>query len=157
MDSNTFINYYSNQAGTGIGGFQGTRFQRGNGFLGTLYRSAVLPLLKYLGPKAFRTGIDTVQDSIGGENFMSALKKNSKKTAQKIAGDASERAMRFAQTGTGKRRRKPITQMGTGKRRRKSITQTGSGKRRRKSKKQPKRRNRRSVKRTTKKLSSIFI
>jgi len=48
MSSNPYINYYVNQAGSGIGGFQGVRFQRGQGWFGNLFKNAILPLLNIL-------------------------------------------------------------------------------------------------------------
>lgn len=106
MSSNPFINYYVNQAGTGIGGFQGVRFQRGQGFFGNVYRNAILPLLKYFGKKALNTGMEVAGDAIDGENVLESLKTRGKRTVQDIASDAGERAKRFAQTGTGRKRRR---------------------------------------------------
>ena len=105
MSLNPYIKYYVNQAGTGIGGFEGARFQKGHGFFGNVFKSAILPLLKYLGPKALSLGADVATDAITGENILSSLKTRGKSTAQNIAGDIGSRVTRFAQTGEGKRRK----------------------------------------------------
>ena len=106
MSSNPYINYYVDQAGTGIGGFQGARFQRGQGFFGNVFKSAILPLLKYFGKQALSTGVDVAKDALSGENVLDSLKTRGKRTMQDIATDAAARATRFAQTGTGTRKRK---------------------------------------------------
>jgi len=105
MSSNPYINYYVNQAGSGIGGFQGVRFQRGQGWFGNLFKNAILPLLKYIGPKIIKTGASVATDAIAGENVLQSLKTHGKATAKDIAGDVGERAARFVQTGSGKRKR----------------------------------------------------
>jgi len=141
MSSNPYINYYVNQAGSGIGGFQGARFQRGQGFFGNVFKSAILPLLRYLGPKILSSGVSAATDAIGGDNFLESLKTRGKATAQQVASDAGERAMRFAQTGRGKRRRRVKSrrimnsvksQLGTGRRRKRkrnirNASKKGSG------------------------------
>jgi len=131
MSSNPYINYYVNQAGSGIGGFQGARFQRGQGFFGNVFKSAILPLLKYIGPKLLSTGVSAATDAIGGENFLDSLKTRGKTTARNIASDAGERAMRFAQTGRGRKRRRAVSKNKTikpaVKRRRKQKRGDGIG------------------------------
>ena len=106
MDSNPFIDYYVNQAGSGISSFQGTRFQRGRGFFSNIFKSAIVPLVKYLGPKVLKTGFDIVSDVSRGEQIVSAVKKRGKRAAQELAEDAAERLHTFAQTGQGGKRRK---------------------------------------------------
>ena len=108
MSSNPYINYYVNQAGSGIGGFQGVRFQRGQGFFGNIFKSAIMPLLKYLGPKLLKTGASVASDAISGENVLQSLKTHGKSAARDIASDVSERTARFAQTGTGRKRRRSV-------------------------------------------------
>lgn len=106
MSSNPYTNYYVNQAGSGISGFQGVRFQRGQGFFGNIFKSAILPLLKYLGPKILNTGASIASDAIEGENVMSSLKKRGKAAAMQMSGDVANRALKFAQTGKGRKRRR---------------------------------------------------
>ena len=108
MASNPYINYYTNQAGSGIGGFQGSRFQKGHGFFGNMFKGAILPLLKYLGPKAVGLGAEVAKDALSGENVVESIKSRGKRTARTIASDLSDRATQFAQTGRGRKRRKRI-------------------------------------------------
>ena len=109
MYSNPYTNYYVNQAGSGIGGFQGVRFQRGQGFFGNIFKSAIMPLLKYLGPKLLKTGASVASDAISGENVLQSLKTHGKSAARDIASDVGERAVRFAQTGRGRKRRRSVS------------------------------------------------
>src|SRR5258706_16411043 len=102
MTSNPYTNYYINQAGTGISGYDGIRFQRGNGFFGTIFKNAILPILKFLGKKVAATGVQVASDALSGENVMSSIKTRGKQTLQDIAETAGERALRFAQTGKGR-------------------------------------------------------
>lgn len=111
MYSPEYTNYYVNQAGTGIGGFQGSeRFpiHRGSGFFGNIWKNAIMPLLKYLGPKIIKTGASVASDAIAGENVLQSLKSHGKTAARDIASDVGTRAARFAQTGTGRKRRRSV-------------------------------------------------
>ena len=49
-------NYYTNQAGNGLTGFSGVKYQKGFGFFGRLLSGAVIPFLRFLGKSAFNTG-----------------------------------------------------------------------------------------------------
>ena len=109
MQGNPYITYYSNQAGSGISGFQGVRFQRGAGFFGNVFKSAILPLLKYFGRQALSTGTEIATDALDGENVLESMKKRGKQAAKNIAMDASDRAQRFVQTGKGRKRRRRQT------------------------------------------------
>ena len=124
---NTFSNYYINQSGSGVSGFQGQRFQSvqvGQGF-GSVLKSLFLPILKYLGPKLLTTGVEVAKDAISGERFVPSLKRRGKETAQLIAEDAAERATRFAQTGSGRRKlNKKVKRLKGGGRDRKSKRKT---------------------------------
>jgi len=122
MYSNPYINYYVNQAGSGIGGFQGVRFQRGGGFFGNLFRSTIMPLLKYLGPKILKTGVSVASDAIAGENVLSSLKSHGKEAARDIASDVGDRVTRFAQTGTGRKRKRSVRNSNKIKRRKLTST-----------------------------------
>ncbi len=106
MSTNPYISYYINQAGSGISGYDGTRFQRGNGFFGSIFKNAILPVLKYLGKKAAATGAQVATDTLSGDNIFNSIKSRGKRTFQDIAEDAGNRAIQFAQTGKGKKRRR---------------------------------------------------
>ena len=49
MPNNPYIDYYTNQAGSGISGFQGYKYQRGHGFFSSIFRNILMPLGKYFG------------------------------------------------------------------------------------------------------------
>jgi len=100
-----FTSYYVNQAGTGITGYSGIRYQKGHGFFGKIFSSAVLPILKYLGKKALSTGVSIGADVLQGENLKKTMKKRLKSTGLDIAEDALEKLRNYKQTGSGKRRR----------------------------------------------------
>ena len=106
MSSSPYTTYYVNQAGSGIGGFQGARFQRGQGFFGNVFKSAIMPLLKYFGKQALSTGVDVARDALEGDNVLNSLKSRGKMAARNIAKDAVNRAERYVQTGKGRRRRR---------------------------------------------------
>ena len=99
--SNSYINYYLNQAGSGLSTFEGVRYQRGNGFFGRLLSGAILPALRFLGRKALSTGVNVGMDVLDGRNFKQSLKQHSKKAARDTANSALLRAQRFVQTGRG--------------------------------------------------------
>ena len=103
---NPYLNYYANQAGNGISGFEGIRYQRGNGFFGNILKSAALPLLKYLGKQVLSTGIDVAKDVRDGEPIKEAFKSRAKAKLRDVAGDALKRAEVYRQTGRGRRIRK---------------------------------------------------
>ena len=52
---NPLIEYYTNQAGTGITPFSGVRYQKGAGFFGRLVTKTILPLLRMLGKKCLKS------------------------------------------------------------------------------------------------------
>lgn len=106
MTTNSFENYYVNQAGSGIAGYSGIKYQRGHGFFGRLLSGTVLPILKYLGKKALNTGVGIGSDIIQGENLKNSMKKRLKTTGFDIADDAYNRLQNYKQKGTGRRRRK---------------------------------------------------
>jgi hypothetical protein len=99
-----FDKYYETQAGTGISGFSGVRYQKGNGFFGRFISGAVLPILKYFGKKVLHTGANVATDMLDGGDFKKVLKKNLGTSARSIAADAMEKMK--AMTGGGKRIKK---------------------------------------------------
>ena len=103
---NYYAPYYTNQAGSGAGSFEGIRIQRGRGFFGTLLRSAAMPVLKYMGKALFKTGTDIASDVMSGQRFNDAFKARGKARLKEIAGDAASRALEFQQTGRGVRIKK---------------------------------------------------
>src|SRR5437868_2231500 len=108
MLGNPYAPYYLNQAGNGIGSFEGIRFQRGKGFFGSILKSAALPLLSYLGKHLLRTGVDVAGDVINGEPIKEALKARTKTKVREVACDVARRASVFQQTGRGVKRRRRV-------------------------------------------------
>lgn len=96
--------YYINQAGTGLAGFQGVRYQRGHGFFGRLLSKAVFPLLRFLGTKAAGIGANIASDVIlDKKDWKQSTKQHLKEEGEDLAKRGIERARRFAQEGKGKR------------------------------------------------------
>ena len=82
-------NYYLNQAGNGVplNIYYGSRSQRGNGFFGRLISRAVLPVLRYLGTKAFETGKNMYEDFKSGVDIEDSFKNRGLDTLQTIIND----------------------------------------------------------------------
>lgn len=103
--------YYVQQAGSGIGGFGGVRYQKGNGFFGRIISGGILPLLQkvmpllkekvfpYVKSKVVNTGKDIMSD------IKDSIKGNLKKTATEVASDALEK-IKGKMSGEGIKRRK---------------------------------------------------
>jgi len=105
--NNIYIDYYANQAGNGIPGFEGIRYQRGGGFFGKLLSSAIYPLLRFMGRKALKTGVNIAEDVLGGENIKSSAKRRAKDTGIELAETALGKAHSFlTQRGKGVRRKR---------------------------------------------------
>lgn len=112
---NPYNEYYMNQAGSGLTGFSGTRYQRGHGFFGKLFSGALLPALKFLGRQALNTGVNVGQDFLEGKNFKQSMKERAIESGKVSANAAINRAKKFAQTGKG-RKRKRVTKKTKAKR-----------------------------------------
>ena len=76
--SNPYSNYYNNQAGSGLSGFQGVRYQRGHGFFGRMF-SGLGNFVKELAPGLFKralpSAIGLAQDVLAGENVGKSTKR----------------------------------------------------------------------------------
>ena len=103
---NPYIEYYKHQAGTGIAGFQGIRYQRGHGFFGRLISRAVFPLLKFLGKRALSTGADIATDVlINKRGLKDAAKERLETEGRELANAGIQRAKKFALEGQGRKRK----------------------------------------------------
>lgn len=114
--------YYINQAGSGISGFAGVRYQRGDGFLGRLWTGGILPIIKKalplfsdigkkVGKRALSTGLDIAQDVLDEEDInMATIKESAKKRLKqgaKAAGkDTIAHIRSLAGVGLKRRRRR---------------------------------------------------
>ena len=98
--SNPYIDYYTRQAGTGIAGFQGYRYQRGHEFFGRLISKAVFPLLKFLGKRALSTGADIATDVIVNKrNIADAAKERLETEGRELANAGIQRAKKYVLEG----------------------------------------------------------
>lgn len=142
----SYDKYYCTQAGSGISGFQGIRYQKGTGIFGNFLRTIGLPILKYLGRQALETGVDIGQDIISGSKVKDAAKSNLRKRASKVLVDANDRAQALL-SGSGMKRRR-ITRKGKKsiKRRKSENKKKPTGKTRMKKKAQIKKGNKQKSK-----------
>jgi hypothetical protein len=106
MSNNPYVQYYRNQAGSGITGFQGTRYQRGHGFFSKIF-SFALPILKQifpiLGKQALNTGVDIAQDVLSGNNFRESSKSRLKEAGSNLLNVALDK---LNQKGSGRKKRR---------------------------------------------------
>lgn len=100
-----------NQAGSGIAGFQGVRYQHGSGFMGRMISGTIMPVLKkilpFLGKTALNTGSNILQDFENGEKISDSAKKRLKETKELIKMKAADKFKQL--TGGARRRRKKST------------------------------------------------
>lgn len=110
---NPYNNYYLNQVGSGLPGFQGVRYQRGAGFFGRLFSGTIFPFLKQLLPELGKRAIPSVaglgQDILAGENVKQSALKRLKTLGHDIADETLDQVKSRLQRGSGKRRRKKKT------------------------------------------------
>lgn len=152
MDDQTFqlyANYYKQQAGSGISGYQGVRYQRGSGFFGRLFSNAIFPFLKYLGKQALITGSDIANDMIEEKSsFKDAAKKRLSVAAKRVASDAFAEAKSRLQGGSGYKRQRTRRKRAVVKKKRKKLIKRGK-------RRKVKRKKAKKSKRKTRKLSKI--
>ena len=102
---NPYIDYYSKQVGSGISGFAGDRYHRGNGFFGKILKK-LSPALKYIGRQGWEAFKTMGSDVMNGESLENAGKNNLIKTARTVMNDANDRIEKFKkQSGNGYKRR----------------------------------------------------
>jgi len=101
---NPYDEYYNFQAGSGIRGFSGSRYQRGSGWFSRLFSSSILPAFKWLGKKAVDTGLNIADDVLEGKNLKESAKKRALEAGRQTASTAIKRARTFRQTGKGRGR-----------------------------------------------------
>ena len=104
---NPYIQYYKTQAGTGLAGYQGVRYQKGHGFFGRILSKAVYPLLRFLGKQAVGTAANIASDVIlNKQDLKESANKRLKETAEDITREGVSKAKSFLQGGEGRKRRK---------------------------------------------------
>jgi hypothetical protein len=104
--NNPYIDYYRQQAGSGIPGFEGLQYQRGHGFFGRIFGSVVKPLLGYLGKLGLSTGVNVASDFLAGKNIKESAKERLKEAGKSAFSTGIKRGTTFLQTGKGKKRAK---------------------------------------------------
>lgn len=88
-EQSLYDKYYSNQAGSGLPFYSGTRVQSGYGLgsiLGGLLRSAVpllKPALKSVGKEVARSGVGVIKDVMQGQSLKQAAKRRLQEGAQR--------------------------------------------------------------------------
>ena len=118
--------YYVHQAGSGISGFAGIRYQRGDGFLGRLWSGGILPIIKKtlplfsdigknVGKRALTTGLDIAQDVLDEDDVnIATIKESAKKRLKQGAKAAGKDTIAQIRSlaGVGLKRRKRRTRKG---------------------------------------------
>ena len=103
---NPYTDYYVNQAGSGLRGFSGARYQRGHGWFSRIFSSTLLPALKFLGKKGLETGIGVADDVLAGKNLKESVKRRAVESGKELARKGLDRGKTYLQTGKGTCRKK---------------------------------------------------
>lgn len=90
----------------GPGYYAGYRHQRGGGFWSKALSAAIIPALKFLGKKAAGTAAEVLTDVSEGQNIQESVKSRVAEQGKKLVSSAADRALKFAQTGRGRRKLK---------------------------------------------------
>ena len=107
--SNPYLNYYSNQVGSGIPGFSGVRYQRGHGFFGRLF-SGIGSFVKDLAPSLLKrslpSAVNFAQDIMTGENVGQSAKNRLLEAGRDVADETLGQIKKRVQRGSGIYRRR---------------------------------------------------
>ena len=102
--TNPYIQYYSDQVGSGLSGFQGVRYQRGHGFFGRIF-SGIGNFVKDLAPKLFRkalpSAVEFAQDVVAGENVGQSAKRRLIEAGKGVANETLDNIKTRLQKGSG--------------------------------------------------------
>jgi hypothetical protein len=108
---NPLIEYYKDQAGSGLVGFHGVKYQRGHGFFGRILSKAVFPLLRFLGAKALSTGAQVATDVLTDDkDWKESMKTRFKAAGKDVAQTGIKKATEFLQKGSGRKRKIEVKQ-----------------------------------------------
>lgn len=103
--SDSIIKYYENQAGSGISGFQGIRFQKGHNIFGRAFKF-IFPVLKLLGKHVLNKGISVASDVFEHDKpFKESLINRGKEGIKDLGMDGLE-LLRQLQQGKGYKRKR---------------------------------------------------
>ena len=102
-----FKSFYKSQAGNGFSDieiYRGTPYQRGYGF-GSIFKRFALPVLKFLGKHALKTGLNVGQDILDRKNLKKSFKDRGKEGLRTVAQEGLNKANQLlTQRGTGLKR-----------------------------------------------------
>lgn len=103
---NSIERYYLTQAGNGVHGFAGVRYQKGNGFFGRILSTAVIPFIKFLGKNVLKAGSNIASDLVDSDDFtLNNFKEVGKKRLKEQAGVAYENVKNKILSGQGMKRK----------------------------------------------------
>ena len=128
--SNPYIEYYNNQIGSGLVGFQGVRTQRGHGFFGRIF-GGIGNFIKSLAPSLFKSALPSAiglaQDVMEGKNVGESAKSRLVDAGKNVASTTLDHLKTRIQGGSGiyryhyfKKRKLPNKKTGSAKRRKRS-------------------------------------
>jgi hypothetical protein len=105
---NPYTNYYVNQVGTGLPGFQGIRYQRGDGFFSALlpFFKSLLPALGKIGQRALPSAVNLASDIISGENVKQSALSRLKEAGRDVLDETGKQLNLRFQGGSGRRRKR---------------------------------------------------
>jgi hypothetical protein len=122
--SEALIKYFENQAGTGISGFQGVRFQKGHNIFARAFKFLVpklIPALKFLGKHALQSGISAATDIIQDKKPVKESIISRGKEGLKTAGMDGLELIRQMQLGKGRKRKRTSKAVKPAKKRKQSF------------------------------------
>jgi len=102
--ANEYADYYLNQAGSGISGFSGLRYQKGNSWRGLF--KFIRPVLAYFTKQGIKTAANIGTDLLGGESLKNSAKSRLMETGKTVGKRAVEKLNELSdQIGNGKKRK----------------------------------------------------
>lgn len=111
---NPYTQYYQQQVGSDLVGFEGYLHQRGNGWFSRLFTTAIVPSLKWLGLRGLNTAGNVVSDLVDGRNVREPMKDHGiaevKNAGMVAAGKAIDFVIKSGQVGSGRKRGRPRKQ-----------------------------------------------
>ena len=100
---------YRYQTGRGFSPYAGNRYQRGNGFLGRIWKGIALPLLKYVGKNGLEAAGNIVSEVRNNpDDVAKIVRTEAKKMAGKAIEDGGKRLSEYVQTGKGVTHKGPL-------------------------------------------------
>ncbi len=102
--TNEYVEYYLNQSGSGVSGFSGLRYQKGNSWKG--FFKFIRPVLAYFTKQGIKTAAIIGADLLQGENLKTSAKNRLIETGKSVGKKAVEKLNTISdQIGNGKKRK----------------------------------------------------